>query len=59
MNDSLNVYLKYYLVVYILGYLLEKLISVLKIKLNKVKIDRNIFDCNNFSYFYFIYHTNI
>lgn len=34
MNDSANVYLKYYAIAYILGYLLEKLISVLK---NKIK----------------------
>ncbi|MGX4600191.1 hypothetical protein [Faecalimicrobium sp. JNUCC 81] len=34
MNDSANVYLKYYAIAYILGYVLEKLISVLK---NKIK----------------------
>lgn len=34
MNDSANVYLKYYAISYILGYVLEKLISVLK---NKIK----------------------
>lgn len=32
MNDSANVYLKYYAIAYILGYLLEKIISILKNK---------------------------
>lgn len=36
MNDSLNVYLIYYLGVYILGYILEKVILILKNKINKI-----------------------
>jgi hypothetical protein len=36
MNDSANVYLKYYAIAYILGYILEKMISILKNKINKM-----------------------
>lgn len=36
LNDSANIYLGYYAVAYILGYVLEKMISILKNKINKI-----------------------